>query len=190
MYYLACDMEQAPNTCECRPCSCAQSRGHDGDMAADSRRRRSDARGPGVDSSRLLLHVAAGSRLTDPATAYLPDLDDLGEALVSLCVVANPFGAYRPADLRECFPDLVPSLQAASCRRSHPSAEKRRLSSSPLLRDAGVAGGDGSGPRAAAPVADHVGRVLRKTGRAPGHQGGFSDFLAMPLRAKSTYPGF
>jgi hypothetical protein len=35
------------------------------------------------------------------------DLDDLGEALVSLCVVTDPFGAYRPADLRECFPDLV-----------------------------------------------------------------------------------
>jgi len=40
-------------------------------------------------------------------TGLHADLDDLGESLVSLCVVADPFGAYRPADLRECFPDLV-----------------------------------------------------------------------------------
>jgi hypothetical protein len=35
------------------------------------------------------------------------DLDDLGEAFVSLCAVADPLGVDDPTQLRECFPDLV-----------------------------------------------------------------------------------
>jgi hypothetical protein len=35
------------------------------------------------------------------------DLDDLGEAFVSVCAVADPFGVDDSAQLRECFPDLV-----------------------------------------------------------------------------------
>ena len=39
--------------------------------------------------------------------ALRSDLDDLGEAFVSLCAVADPFGVDDAAQLRECFPDLV-----------------------------------------------------------------------------------
>lgn len=35
------------------------------------------------------------------------DLAGLGSELVSLCVIADPFGAYDPALLGRCFPDLV-----------------------------------------------------------------------------------
>lgn len=35
------------------------------------------------------------------------DLENIGNSLVSLAVVTDPFGEYDPADLRNCFPDLA-----------------------------------------------------------------------------------
>lgn len=35
------------------------------------------------------------------------DLEGLSGALVSLVLVADPFGGFRPEDLRRCFPDLL-----------------------------------------------------------------------------------
>src|SRR5215510_12316622 len=35
------------------------------------------------------------------------DLETLGDDLVSLAVVADPFGEHDPAYLRTCFPDVV-----------------------------------------------------------------------------------
>lgn len=35
------------------------------------------------------------------------DLEDLGNEVVSVAIVTDPFGAYDQAQLRECFPDIV-----------------------------------------------------------------------------------
>jgi hypothetical protein len=35
------------------------------------------------------------------------DLDELPEGLVSVVLVTDPFGAFAPGDLRECFPDRL-----------------------------------------------------------------------------------
>jgi hypothetical protein len=35
------------------------------------------------------------------------DLEEIGNSLVSLSLVTDPFGEYDPAGLRHCFPDLV-----------------------------------------------------------------------------------
>src|SRR5262245_26788631 len=35
------------------------------------------------------------------------DLEQIGDGIVSLVVVADPFGGYRPEFLLQCFPDLM-----------------------------------------------------------------------------------
>lgn len=39
------------------------------------------------------------------------DLDEIGKQLVSLVLVADPFGDYGPGDLQRCFPDLLTNFK-------------------------------------------------------------------------------